>query len=121
MERLLTCSDTPTAVFAYNDKIAVGARRALLAAGKSVPQDIALVGYDGDEFVAYLDFPLTTVSQPLYEVGRRAVEISSSRAAVGDLCLLKPELIVRASCGTGHNGAGIMAGFKGRSKKEQSA
>jgi DNA-binding LacI/PurR family transcriptional regulator len=72
MERLLKMGeDRPTAVFASADIQAVGAIRAAEAAGLRVPEDIAIIGFDGIELAAYLS--LTTMQQPMYEMGRLAI------------------------------------------------
>jgi LacI family transcriptional regulator len=67
--------DRPTALFCFNDRMAVGAIHAAHAMGLSVPRDLSLVGYDNEELVAPLaEPPLTTVQLPHYEMGRWAVE-----------------------------------------------
>jgi len=63
-----------TAVMTGNDKMAVGAISALKESGRSVPDDISVVGCDDMHQAAYCDPPLTTVHTPIYEVGRRACE-----------------------------------------------
>jgi DNA-binding LacI/PurR family transcriptional regulator len=74
MAQLLSLSQRPTAVFCYNDMTALGALLQIRAAGLRVPQDISLVGFD-DLFVAqYSDPPLTTVRQPMRQMGRLAME-----------------------------------------------
>jgi DNA-binding LacI/PurR family transcriptional regulator len=89
-----------TAVFAANDQMAIGLLRALHEAGRRVPEDISVVGYDDLPETEYLIPPLTTVRQDFAEVGRRAIElvmiaISGSPAPAPDL--IKPELIIRQS------------------------
>jgi DNA-binding LacI/PurR family transcriptional regulator len=89
-----------TAVFAANDQMAIGLLRALHEAGRRVPEDISVVGYDDLPETEYLIPPLTTVRQDFAEVGRRAIElvmiaISGSTAPAPDL--IKPELIIRQS------------------------
>jgi len=92
-----------TAVFAANDEMALGAMRAMLEAGRSVPRDVSIVGFDDVPFARYLTPPLTTVRQDLDETGRRAV-----RRLLDDIegvdegvvrAALAPELIVRESTG----------------------
>ena len=63
-----------TAVFAANDQTALGALRALPRHGRSVPDDVSVVGFDDTPEAAYLVPPLTTVRQDLGEVGRLGVE-----------------------------------------------
>ena len=64
-----------TAVFCANDMIAVGAIQALKQLSLKVPDDVAVVGYDDIQMASYTDPPLTTVSQPKYDMGRLAVEM----------------------------------------------
>jgi DNA-binding LacI/PurR family transcriptional regulator len=101
--RRLARDPTVTAVFAANDEMALGAMRAMLEAGRSVPRDVSIVGFDDVPFARYLTPPLTTVRQDLDETGRRAV-----RRLLDDIegvdegvvrAALAPELIVRESTG----------------------
>jgi DNA-binding LacI/PurR family transcriptional regulator len=74
MATLLALSSPPTAVFCYNDMSALGAMCAIASHGLNVPGDISIVGFD-DLFVArYCSPPLTTVRQPMREMGRLALE-----------------------------------------------
>src|SRR5260370_39459557 len=63
------------AVFAANDVMAFGAMRALRSAGRRVPDDVAVVGFDDIPSSAMTHPPLTTVRQPLYEIGRTAATL----------------------------------------------
>jgi LacI family transcriptional regulator len=101
--RLLALQDPPTAIFACNDLMAIGALRAGMELGRRIPQDLALVGYDDIELASYTTPPLTTVRQPKEEMGVAALhfllgrihsEFSSPQRA-----LLPVSLIVRGSCG----------------------
>jgi DNA-binding LacI/PurR family transcriptional regulator len=74
MAKLLRRTERPTAVFCYNDMSALGALRKIRAAGLRVPKDISLLGFD-DLFIAqYTEPPLTTIRQPMREMGRLAME-----------------------------------------------
>jgi DNA-binding LacI/PurR family transcriptional regulator len=64
-----------TAVFASNDVMAFGAIRALTEAGKRVPEDISVIGFDNVELSGMIQPRLTTIDQPKYEIGRAAVEL----------------------------------------------
>lgn len=64
-----------TAVFSIADNMAIGAMRALREAGKQVPRDCSVIAIDGLEVSEYIDPPLTTLCQPMEEMGRRSVEI----------------------------------------------
>jgi len=99
--QLLEHSPVPTAVFCYNDMTAIGALRALKRRGVRVPQDLSLMGFDNILFAAYVDPPLTTIAQPMFEMGQSAMQmaltlVQNPRAAVQDL-LIQGELIVRES------------------------
>jgi DNA-binding LacI/PurR family transcriptional regulator/signal transduction histidine kinase len=89
------------AIIAANDRMAISVSEALEDHSIRVPQDVAVVGIDDIEESAYFTPPLTTVHQPLFELGRGALELLLVRAKgreVGNV-ILKPELIVRESCG----------------------
>jgi LacI family transcriptional regulator, galactose operon repressor len=74
-EALLELPDPPTAIFAFNDMLAIGAMQAARARGIRIPQDLSVVGFD-DTFEASIVTPaLTTVRQPLAEMGRMAVAL----------------------------------------------
>jgi LacI family transcriptional regulator len=96
----------PTAVFCANDVLALGLLRGLGQAGVSVPGDLAVVGYDGIEFAADAAVPLTSVRQPKYQLGRAAAELlldEADRPAEHEhrRIVFTPELVVRASSGSG--------------------
>jgi LacI family transcriptional regulator len=74
-ERLLDLSEPPTAIFAFNDNIAVGAIQAARARGLRVPEDLSVVGFDDVESATVVTPALTTVRQPLAEMGRTAVSL----------------------------------------------
>jgi LacI family transcriptional regulator len=73
--RLLDAQQPPTAVFAYNDIMAIGALRAAKDRGLAVPGDLSVVGYDDIPGAAYTDPPLTTIAQPKLAMGRRAAQL----------------------------------------------
>ena len=79
VEYLLAQPVRPTAIFCFNDDIAIGAVHALKKAGLRVPQDISVVGFDNIKVSAFVDPPLTTIDQPAYDMGRRAVEVLLSQ------------------------------------------
>ena len=73
--RLLDLADPPTAIFAFNDNMAIGAMQAASARGLRVPEDISVVGFDDTAEAAITVPALTTVRQPLAELGRTAVSL----------------------------------------------
>jgi LacI family transcriptional regulator len=96
-------SQKPDAVFVASDLMAVGALRALHQAGLRIPDDVAVVGFDDAPVAAYTDPPLTTVRQPVYELGVTAVNLLLrllENEVEGPLrTILTTELVIRASCG----------------------
>ena len=106
MHEHLSRSDPPTAVVAASDTLAVGALRAIRAAGLDVPADIALVSFDDPLFGDLLDPPMTALSRHDRELGERAARLLlgtlANGEALGNADVRVPlELIVRRSCGCG--------------------
>lgn len=98
--KLITADPKPTAIFAANDDMAVGAMTAVMAAGFQIPGDISIAGYDDTRLASAVWPPLTTIRQPVVEMARRAAERlmnpdeDTSLEEVFDF-----ELIVRQSTG----------------------
>jgi DNA-binding LacI/PurR family transcriptional regulator len=100
MQKLLSLSDLPTAVFCYNDMTALGALRAIRAAGLNVPRDISLVGFDDLFIASYTEPLLTTVRQPRHHMGSIAMKMLLtliSGEETRDSIKVNGELIVRES------------------------
>jgi LacI family transcriptional regulator, galactose operon repressor len=74
-EQLLDLPEPPTAIFCFNDNIAIGAIQAARARGLRVPEDVSVVGFDDVEHATIVTPALTTVRQPLAEMGRTAVSL----------------------------------------------
>jgi LacI family transcriptional regulator len=72
---LLALKHRPTAIFAANDSMAIGALSALRESGVSVPEEMAVAGFDDIPLARYMDPPLSSVHVPIRELGARAVEI----------------------------------------------
>lgn len=73
---LLSKEDRPTAIFCYNDKVAMNVIKAARELGVRIPEDLSVVGYDNDETIsAALDCGITTISHPKEELGRKAAEM----------------------------------------------
>jgi len=108
-KKLLASRRPFTALFAFNDISAMGAIRALRDAGLKVPDDVSVVGFDDIQNAAYQNPALTTVRQPLREMGQVAAEILLRRINRPGLDLhdkvrhVEPELIVReTTCHVSH-------------------
>jgi len=100
--RYLTDKPAPQAIFAQSDPLAFDALRAASAAGLRVPEDISVLGYDNVPFTASFNPPLTTVEQPLYEMGRAATEqliamIEGRMPMKNQVRLFPPKVIIRDS------------------------
>lgn len=79
VDEMLARHPDTTAIFACNDKMALGAMHRLMEMGKRVPQDVSVVGFDDIQQMAFVNPSLTTVHLPLYEVGTRACEMLVQR------------------------------------------
>jgi LacI family transcriptional regulator len=90
-----------TALVCYNDVSAIGAIRALMDHGKRVPEDVSVVGFDDIESAAYHNPSLTTIRQPLNQMGVVAARILLQRirgqASFPDAVPIQPELVIRES------------------------
>lgn len=95
----------PDAVFIASDAMALGAMRALRDAGKSVPEDVAIVGFDDLPIAAHTDPPLTTIRQMIPRLGSTAAEtlidLIARPGAQARRIVLPTELVIRASSGSG--------------------
>ena len=101
MQRLLKYK--PDAVFVASDMMAYGAMRALRESNLRIPEDVAMVGFDDMPNSAKTIPPLTTVRQPVYQMGSKAAEVlinivESDTKSVQKI-ILDTELVVRESCG----------------------
>ena len=105
MQVLLEKSRDFTAIFCFNDIAAIGAIRALKDAGLAVPGDVSVVGFDDIQSAAYSTPSLTTVRQPLMEMGKRGAQVLLERIANRDKeypseIVMAPDLVIRESTGT---------------------
>ncbi|XVQ13992.1 LacI family DNA-binding transcriptional regulator [Spirillospora sp. CA-255316] len=98
--RLLAADPKVTAVFAANDPMALGLLRALREAGRRVPEEVSVAGFDDVPEAPYFAPPLTSVRQPFGEVGRHAFQLLMERIAGAEGAprrTVEPELVVRES------------------------
>jgi LacI family transcriptional regulator len=106
-EELLARTDRPTAVFCANDMLALGVLQVMVRAGVSVPDDVAIVGYDDIDFAAAAAVPLTSVRQPRQLIGRTAAELVIGETQEPEEhqhqhIVFTPELVVRESSTSRH-------------------
>lgn len=101
--QLLSAGEPFTALFTFNDISAIGAIRALREAGRRVPEDVSVVGFDDVYAAAFHNPALTTIRQPLWHMGKLAAETLLRRIANGPaapypkVITVEPELVVRQS------------------------
>ncbi len=102
-EKIVALSDRPTAVFAASDDMALESIAVFLEHGLKVPEDISVIGFDDNPICLYGSVALTTVKQPLFEMAKDAVrylyDIMKGKQDIPQKIILKPELVVRDSCG----------------------
>ena len=96
---LMRLPEPPTAIFATNDIVAVGAWRTLLTHGFRIPEDVSLIGFDNIEMGRLLLPPLTTVAQDISALGARAAELllNPPEPAHARSATITPQLIPRGS------------------------
>jgi LacI family transcriptional regulator len=104
MQALLEKTREFTAIFCFNDIAAIGAIRALKDAGLAVPGDVSVVGFDDIQSAAYSTPSLTTVRQPLMEMGKRGAQVLLERIAnrgkeYPSEIVMAPDLVIRESTG----------------------
>jgi LacI family transcriptional regulator len=104
MRKLLELAEPPTAVFVASDSMAAGALRAVHEAGLNIPGEIGMVSFDDLPLASALMPPLSTVHQPLYELGATAAELLIARLEQSGEqppthVRLKTHLVIRQSCG----------------------
>jgi LacI family repressor for deo operon, udp, cdd, tsx, nupC, and nupG len=100
-EQLLKRHDPPTALFCFNDLMAIGAMNVARAFGTRVPEELSVVGFDDIAFAAYTVPPLTTVAQPVREIGQETVRlvlgIINRQTMTPVSVILRHSLVVRES------------------------
>lgn len=105
MKSLIRSKVPFSAAFVASDLVAMGAKAALTEAGRRVPEDVALVGFDDLPLARFTNPPLTTVHLPVKDIARRAAEmliqILNGQPAACRQAILDTHLVVRKSCGAG--------------------
>ncbi|MER8382069.1 LacI family DNA-binding transcriptional regulator [Mesorhizobium sp. M0220] len=99
LETIFASAEPPTAILAMSDRIAMVALEWLNARGIAVPRDVSVVGFDGVPEAAICEPPLTTIAQPIAEIGRRAARRILDFDGTVRRETLDVELVVRASSG----------------------
>lgn len=95
--------EKPTAIFCYNDLMAIGIMNALEELNISVPDSVSIIGFDNIDFGSYLKIPLTTIDIPAYNIGREATkllikQINSPELAKNEKVILDHKIINRETC-----------------------
>jgi LacI family repressor for deo operon, udp, cdd, tsx, nupC, and nupG len=100
--RLLTKPDRPTAIFCGNDEMAIGAIQAARSLGLRVPSDLSVVGFDNITMAEVVEPALTTIAQPMGDLGRRAMELlldAMRGEQRSERIVLPHRIVIRQSCG----------------------
>ena len=102
MMKFLALMNPPTGVFVANDEMAFGAIQAIKSKGLHVPDDISVIGFDDIKFSAIFEPPLTTISQPTFEIGSLAMQLLirliNKEEMQKNQYILEDQLIIRKSC-----------------------
>ena len=103
MELFSKKENLPSAIFCYNDLVAIGLINALTELKIQVPGKISVIGFDNIDFSKYVKIPLTTIQMPAYEIGKASADllikqIASSSAPLNKRIILEHKLIERNSC-----------------------
>ena len=103
MLKLISIDNPPTAIFAQNDEMAIGVIKAIKESNLKVPEDIAVVGFDDIKMASICEPSLTTISQPTFKIGQRAmnllIKILNKKIIKKRNYILENKLIIRESCG----------------------
>jgi len=104
IEYILNAEEKITAIFAGNDYLAIRTIDSLINSGMKVPEEISVIGYDNISFSSMNKVPLTTIRQPKYLLGKLAAEqliekIENKQDKETKRMILRPELVIRKSCG----------------------
>ncbi len=105
MKKFLDLPEPPTAIFAANDLLALGAMQAIQKMKFHIPEDFSIIGFDDIRVSSFVYPPLTTIRQPMLEMGILAVKMLLKIIEEGEFnqrrIILQPKLIIRESCKSG--------------------
>jgi LacI family transcriptional regulator len=103
-KKILALKTTPTAIFCANDLVALGVMRTLRENKFKIPEQVSVLGYDDIEFAASAAVPLSSISQPAYQMGVTAADLLLNECEEADThehqqIRFQPQLVERASTG----------------------
>lgn len=100
--KFLAMENPPSAIFSANDDMAIGCVKAAQASGLRVPEDLSVVGFDNIITSQIVSPPLTTIAQPMYEIGERAMRLMLDLIKQEPLkrrqFVMEDQMIIRSSC-----------------------
>jgi LacI family transcriptional regulator, repressor for deo operon, udp, cdd, tsx, nupC, and nupG len=101
--KLLALEKPPTAIFAANDAMAIGAIKAVRHRGGRVPEDVAVVGFDDIQMASIFEPGVTTIAQPMFDIGKQAMKLLLQLIDGEEVdrrqFVLPDRLVIRESCG----------------------
>jgi LacI family transcriptional regulator, repressor for deo operon, udp, cdd, tsx, nupC, and nupG len=101
--KLLALEKPPTAIFAANDAMAIGAIKAVRHRGGRVPDDVAVVGFDDIQMASIFEPGVTTIAQPMFDIGKQAMklllQLIDGEEVERRQFVLPDRLVIRESCG----------------------
>lgn len=102
MRKFLSLENPPTAIFVANDEMAIGAIKAVKSRGLRVPEDFSIIGFDNIKYSSIIEPSLTTISQPTFDMGNKAMELLlnliNGSSLEKEQYMLSDQLIIRESC-----------------------
>ena len=102
MKRFIKLAEPPTAIFAANDLLALGAMQAIQKKNFHIPENFSVIGFNDIELASFIYPALTTIRQPMLEMGELAVKMLLRIIEEGEFnqrkIMLRSKLIVRESC-----------------------
>lgn len=100
-EKILSCFNGLDAIFYSNDMMAIGGMKILIRNGYNIPRDISVMGFDNIQISEVIEPELTTISQPIYNMGKKAcsilIDVINGEMPTEKQIFFKPELIIRGT------------------------